>query len=399
VSVTRRSFLAHPAARWAFLALVTLAAVFFAWWQAGPGPAARQPVPPPKSFPGVFRPTQDQLASLKITPVRSLSFRSILTTDGNIAFNDDAMTQVFSPYSGRVSRLIAKLGDIVAKGAPLLAIKASELVQGQDDVASTWTALDSARVTEKRQHDLYEAGAGAFKDWRQAQSDLRTAEAAWNAARGRLRILGKSEADIDALEKSPAGMTEAVVAAPIRGTVTQRQVGLGQYIQSAAAGATTPVFTIGDLTTVWMVANVRESDAPALKVGQEAAVSVLALPGKTFKGKLAWVGAAVDPGTHRLPVRAVVQNPDGELKPQMFATFSIATSDPVEAPAVPQSALLYEGETTRVFVVGADGGIAGREVRVGRSHDGMVEIVAGLRVGERVVSSGTLFIDRAIESD
>ena len=339
------------------------------------------------------------MAGLKLADVTTLAFRSTLATDGNIAFNDDAMTPVFSPYSGRVSRLVAKLGDVVKKGAPLMAIEASEFVQGQSDVATTRASLENARATEKRQHDLFDAGAGAMKDWRQAQSDLVAAEAAWKAARGRLRILGKSDADIDALEKAPAGMTEALVTAPIAGTVTQRQVGLGQYLQSAATGASTPLFTIGDLSTVWLVANVRESDAPALRVGQAAEVAVLALPGKTFKANIVWVGSSVDAVTHRLPVRAVVQNPTGALKPQMFATFSIATSNAALAPAVPQSALIYEGESARVFVVSKDGSIAGRPVRAGRSRDGMIEIVSGLKAGERVVSSGTLFIDRAAEGN
>ena len=191
----------------------------------------------------------------------------------------------------------------------------------------------------------------------------------------------------------------ALVSAPIRGTVTQRQVSLGQFIQSAASGASTPLFGIGDLSTVWLMANVREGDAPALHVGQDAQVTVLALPGKIFKARIAWVGPGVDPATHRLPVRAVVQNPDGELKPQMFATFSIATSAAIEAPAVPQSALVFEGASTRAFVVAADGSIAAREVKIGRSHDGMAEVLSGLAVGEPVVSAGTLFIDRAVGSD
>lgn len=391
-----RVFSVRRFVRWGLPILLLLLAVFLVWREFAP---RTPPAEPAKPSAGVFRPTKEQWAGLKVAEVKSLPFRSILTTDGNIAFNDDAMTPVFSPYSGRVSRIFAKLGDVVAKGAPLMAMDGSEFVQGQSDVASTRASLDTARATEKRQHDLYEAGAGALKDWRQAQSDLVAAEAAWNAARGRLRILGKTDAEIDTLEKTPAGTTEALVTAPIGGTVTQRQVGVGQYLQSAAGGASTPLFVIGNLSTVWLVANVRESDAPGLRVGQPAEVAMLALPGKTFKARIAWVGAAVDPVTHRLPVRAEVQNPNGELKPQMFANFSIATSDAAEAPAVPQSALIYEGEATRVFVVDADGGIAGRIVRIGRSHGGMVEIISGLRAGEKVVTSGTLFIDRAAGGD
>lgn len=379
------------------LALALLAAAILAWLEFG------KDTPPPQTFPkplaGTFRPSKEQWAGLKVAEVKTLAFRNILTTDGNIAFNDDAVTPVFSPYSGRVSRLIAKLGDVVKKGAPLFAIEASEFVQGQSDVASSKAILDTARVTEKRQHDLYDAGAVALKDWRQSQSDLVTAEATLAAARGRLRILGKTDAEIDALKNTPAGKTETFVTAPIGGTVTQRQVGVGQYLQSAAAGTSTPVFTIGDMSKVWLVANVRESETPALRVGQTVEVTVLALPRQTLKAKIAWVGSAIDPNTHRLPVRVELQNPKGQLKPQMFASFSIATSEAVDAPAIPQSALMYDGDVTRVFVVGDDGSIAGRSVRAGSSRDGLIEITSGLRAGEKVVTSGTLFIDRAAAGD
>lgn len=394
-----RSSLARPPLRWAFPALVLLAAAWFGWREFGQRPSAATPNAPPSalSSSSVFRPSKEQLAGLKVAEVKLQDFRSVLTTDGNIAFNDDAMTPVFSPYAGRVTRLLAKQGDVVSKGAPLMAVAASEFVQGQSDVATAKATLDNARATEKRQHDLYDAGAAALKDWRQSQADLMTATAAWNAARGRLRILGKSDAEIDALEKAPSSGTEALVTAPIAGTVTQRQVGVGQYLQSAASGAATPQFVIGNLATVWLVANVREGDAPALHVGQPAEATVLALPGKIYRAKLAWVAASVDPVTHRLPVRVEVQNPGGELKPQMFASFTIATSAAVRAPAVPQSALLYDGDIVRVFVVAADGSISGRNVQVGRSHDGMVEVTSGLHAGERIVTAGTLFIDRAVE--
>lgn len=390
----RRSSFVRPLLQWALPALILLIAI--AWWELAHQSSPDDSREPSKSPAGVFRPTKEQWAGLKVSEVKTLPFRSILTTDGNIAVDEDSMTAVFSPYSGRVSRLIAKQGEVVKKGAPLFGIYASEFVQGQSDVASARATLVTVRATEQRQHDLYDAGAVALKDWRQSQSELVAAEAALATARGRLRIMGKTDAEIDALEKTPAGTIETFVTAPIAGTVTQRQVGVGQYITSAASGAQTAVFTIADLSTVWLVANVRESDAPALRVGQPTEVSVLALPGKTFKAKIAWVSSSVDPNTHRLPVRAEVQNPHGELKLQMFASFSIATSEAVAAPAVPQSALIYEGESTRVFVAGEDGSIAGRAVRVGRSRDGMVEIVSGLRAGEKVVASGTLFIDRAI---
>jgi len=358
---------------------------------------------------GAFRPTPQQWAAFKLVPVVLHTFRSEQVTDGKIAIDDDRTTPVFSPYSGRVVRLFARPGDFVKAGAPLAAVEASEFVQAQNDlitavaqVAKQRAQLVLAETNERRQHDLYLAKAGALKDWQQAQSDLagarndlRASEVALAAVRNRLRILGKSNAEIDALETSSKVSAESPVVAPIAGTVMQRKVGLGQYI---ATGASDPIFTIGDLSTVWLVANVRESDAPKMHVGDPVEVRVLAYPGRVFKAKLIYVAPAVDPTTRRLPVRAEVENPNGELKPEMFANFSIITGADKTAPAVPADAVVYEGAAAHVWIAGADGTIAARSVRTGRSADGLVE-AEGVKPGEQVVASGTLFIDRAAQGD
>lgn len=367
----------------------------------------------PTTAPGTFRPTPTQMAGLKIEVVKTESFRTEAATDGKIASNDDRTTQVFSPYSGRVTRLIAKLGDHVDKGAPLMAVAASEFVQAQNDLIVALAALKTnhaqlslAQTSEKRQHDLYLAKGGALKDWQQSQVDLATAEGNLRAAeialaavRNRLRILGKTEGEIDAIEAPPNGQQmnpEAIVAAPIAGTVIQRQVGLGQYIQSGAAN---PVYSIGDLSTVWLIANVRESEASAVHVGDPVEVTVLAYPGRVFKARIVYVASSVDPATRRLPVRAEVENGDGALKPEMFASFRIITGDDVTAPAVPQSAIVYEGDAARLWVVNEDGSIAARQIKVGHTQNGAVEVEKGLQPGEKIVVSGTLFIDRAGSSD
>jgi cobalt-zinc-cadmium efflux system membrane fusion protein len=347
---------------------------------------------------GVFKPDKAQWANLKIAQVSAVPFRSMIVTDGTIAFNEDALTPVFSPYSGRVTKVMAKPGDIVAKGDPLLVVDATEYVQAANDLATATTVLNTARATEKRQRDLFAAGAAAEKDLRQAQADLATAESTWSVARGQLRIFGKSDSDIEQLSKNRPASGEAVITAPIAGTVTQRQVGVGQYIVSATAGAANPVLTIGDLTTVWLVANVREADAPHVKVGQIAEVTALALPEQTFSGKVTWVGATLDPVTHRLPVHIVVKNPAGVLKPQMFARFSIITSETTIALAVPESAVIHDGAATRVFKVSSDV-LVGQTVHIGRNFGGMIEILDGLGADDRIVTAGTLFIDRAATPD
>jgi len=357
---------------------------------------------------GTFRPTQAQLADLTIEPVRFVTFRSERTAEGQIALDNNLTTPVFSPYSGRVVRLIARLGDQVERGAPLFAVEASEYVQAANDlitaVAAAQTArsqLAQAQINEKRARDLYRAKGGALKDWQQSRTDLaaaqntlRTAEIALAAVRNRMRILGISEAQIAALETQPTQKLNpvAVVDSPIAGAVTQRKIGLGQFIQS---GGDTPVYTIGDLSTVWLVANVREDDAPLMRVGAPVAVTVPAFAGRVFAAKISWVAPELDENTHRLQVRADVANPQGALKPNMFANFTIITGTPSRMPAVSPEAVVYEGDTARVWVALPGGTLAARSVTIGRTQDGLLEIKKGLKPGDKVVTRGALFIDRA----
>src|ERR1700680_1718403 len=184
------------------------------------------------------------LRTLNIQPVERMIFRTETVTDGFIAVDDDLTTPVFSPFSGRVTRVIAKLGDRVRKGSPLMMVEATEFVQAQSDLITARAQFNLAETNEKRQHELYDAQGAALKDWQQAQVDLATAQGNLAAVRNRLRIFGKTDAEIDTLEqtpKAPAMNPESVIAAPISGTIVKRQVGVGQYIQAAA---TDPVFSV-----------------------------------------------------------------------------------------------------------------------------------------------------------
>jgi cobalt-zinc-cadmium efflux system membrane fusion protein len=377
----------------------------------GPSNAVSRSEKTARSGDGSFRPTENQWASLKLAAVRQVTFRDERATDGKIAINDDTTTPVFSPYSGRVSRLIARPGDHVERGAPLFAIEASEFVQGQNDLVTAVAGVEKARSrlelakgVEKRQRELLAIRGGALKDLEQAQSDLvaaqgdmRSAEISLAAVRNRLRILGRSDAEIAQLEKSDRIGAETIVSAPISGTIIQRKVGVGQYIN---VGATDPVYTVGNLDTVWLVANVRESDAPRMKVGAAVEVSVLAYPNRVFNARLSYVAPALDPNTRRLPVRAEIRNPGRELLPEMFASFRIISGEDRLMPAVPQQAVIYEGAQARVWVARPDDkAVVARPIEVGTTTNGLVEVRKGLSVGETVVASGTLFIDRAASGD
>ncbi|MBV8440138.1 MAG: efflux RND transporter periplasmic adaptor subunit [Hyphomicrobiales bacterium] len=381
-----------------------------------------QPYAVPRALPpqplrhGTFRPTDEQWLNIKTGQVREVAFRTEHRTDGKIAIDDDQTTPVFSPFSGRVTRIFAKPGDEVDEGAPLFAIEAFEFVDAQRDLLGAAANLDVARTrlklaetAEQSLHQAYDSKSGELKDWRQAQLDLalaqaglRGAEAALAAARDRLRIFGKSDKDIDALESNSDAQqlkAETIVSAPVPGTVTDRDVAIGQYIKSVGtASQPKPQFTIADLSSVLLVANVRESAVPLIKKGQVLEVHVPAYPGRTFRGKVNFIAPSLDPTTHRLQVQAEVENPDGALKPEMFAEFNIITADEEKALAAPQDSVVYEGEYARVWVARGDKLLELRQIRTGRTNGDLVEVIGGLKAGDTVVTNGAVFIDRAVSS-
>lgn len=370
-------------------ALIVLIAVV---WLGGAIFGKPQAATPASLPPGTFRASAGQMKTLTVVSVGLHGFISEEVTEGKIAANGDRATPVFSPYSGRITRILAGLGDTVKAGAPLATLEAAEFVQAQSDLATAAAQLKLARIAESRKHALYDAKGGSLQDWQSAQADLTAAETTLSAVRNRLSILGKSPAEIAALERNQAISPVATLSAPIAGVVVDRQVGPGQYVQ---AGNATPQFTIADTSSVWLLANVRESDAALVKLGQSVEVHVPAYPKRVFKAQLTYVSAVVDPLTHRLPVRAEIGNRDGALKPEMFANFRILTSDASESPAVPQSAVVYEGADAHVWVVAADGLLCFRSIRTGRSNDDLIEILDGLKPGENIVTQGGLFIDQA----
>jgi cobalt-zinc-cadmium efflux system membrane fusion protein len=370
------------------VAVVALAAALFA---AGALRARPEMQLRPASSAASIRLSNAQLSTLEIQPVTVRTFRSEELTEGQIALNGDTATQVFSPFSGRVLSVMAGPGESVKKGSPLLRIDASEFLQAQSDLLNSVAALKLARTNEERKHAAYEGKGGSLQDWQQSQAELAAAQTAFAAARDRLRIFGKTGAQIDVIERAANPDPVTDVLAPIDGVITDRQVGPGQYIQ---AGSSTPVFTIGDLSTVWLIAAVRETDAPFIAPGQSAEVRVLAFPDQVFEAKVTVVGPQVDPVTHRIPVRATIANPGGKLKPQMYASFQIITGKPSEAAAVPEEAVVREGDQAHVWVVEEDNALILRPVRTGRTHGGMVEVLQGLKPGERIVTRGSLFMDR-----
>ena len=336
------------------------------------------------------------------------AFNTEHVTEGKIAVDDDRSTPVFSPYAGRVTKLLARTGDSVTQGQRLFVIEAADKVQAQNDFVAAVGALAKARsqlvlaqLQDQRARDLFEGKAVPLKDYQQtqatliqAQNDLRLSQTTLEATRNKLRILGLTDDAISAFQENGRIDPETTVVSPIAGTVVQRKMGPGQYVNSSASE---PVFVIADLSTVWLTAFVREAEADEVAVGHELTFCLPALPGRTLTGRIGYVAAALDPATRRLMVRATVDNSAGQLKPEMFATVTIYTPGDRISVGVPKQALSYEGDQARVWVAHADKTIELRLVKTGQSKGNLVE-VQGLEPGEQIVTKGSLFTDRPSSS-
>jgi cobalt-zinc-cadmium efflux system membrane fusion protein len=353
-----------------------------------------------------YTPTPAEWASLTIQPVTDRAFRAEYVTEGKIAIDEDRSTPVFSPYTGRVTKLLVRPGDSVVKGQPLFVIEAADTVQAQNDFIAAMTTMNKARsalnlaqLQDQRARDLFEGKAVPLKDYQQsqanliqAQNDVRSSQTAMEAARNKLRILGLTDEDIATFQEKGRINPETTIFAPIAGTVVQRKIGPGQYVN---AGASDPVYVIGDLSTVWLVAFVRETDAASVAVGQDVSFNVMALPGRSLTARINYVSTAIDAATRRLVVRATIDNKDGKLKPEMFANVTLYSTGDHPAVGVPKQALIYEADQVRIWVAHEDKTIELRQIKPGLTNGDLVEVIGNLKPGEQIVTKGSLFIDRA----
>jgi cobalt-zinc-cadmium efflux system membrane fusion protein len=359
-----------------------------------------------------FAPTPAQWAALGMEPVKTMTFRSEHMTEGKISINEDRATPIYPPYAGRVTKLMAKPGDMVQRGQPLFYIEAADMVQAQNEFLIGLAAINRAKsrvtiteIIEKQNRTLYESKAGALRDYQtatadlaQARADMRTADSSLEASRNRLVILGKTDAEIAAFQEHGKISSETPIYAPLSGTVVQRKIGPGQYVSYTSTGAVDPVYTIGDLSTVWIVAYVRESDAPKIRLGQQLDFTVLAYPNTIFKANVDHVAASLDPNVRRLLVRATIDNGNGQFKPEMFTTVTIYTEEGDSSLGVPRDAVIYEADNARVWVARPDKSIEVRQIKTGITRGGQIQVLQGLQPGEIVVTKGSLFVDQAASS-
>jgi membrane fusion protein, heavy metal efflux system len=337
---------------------------------------------------------EKQAGMVKTGPAGTREFAVTKTAVGTIDFNENMLVQVFSQYPGKILRAFVNIGDDVKQGDVLFTIDSPDLLQAESTLLAAAGVLELQKKTLARATGLLRAGGSAQKDVDQSTSDEQTAEGNFKAARDAVRIFGKSDAEIDQIVLNRKVDSTLVVPSPISGRVVTRSAAPGFLTQPGTAPAP---FTIGDLSTMWMIANVIETDAPAYKVGQPVEVTVPAYPDKIFRGRVTALGSMIDPNTRRQLVRSEIDDPEHLLRSGMYATFVTHVGESVRSVAVPDDGVVREGDGTMTVWVGTGGQhFVKRTVKIGMRQDGWVQILDGLKPGETVVTEGAVFLSNQL---
>ncbi|HEV2276099.1 MAG TPA: efflux RND transporter periplasmic adaptor subunit [Acidobacteriaceae bacterium] len=338
--------------------------------------------------PQLFTLPSNQMAHVQVITVQHTKLTRTLRLTGAVEYNAFNTTPVITQVGGPVSRILVVPGQHVKAGQPMLEVSSPDYSQLLD---SYLKAADSYRLADKnyvRAQDLYQHHAIALRDLEQSESDRNQAQADLNAAEQGMKILGiKNPAS---LEKAPSS-AQIPVLAPIAGEVVERLVSPGQVVQAGQ----TQAFTISDLSTVWVLANVYQGDLAYVRSGDDVVVQTDTYP-ESFHGRISYVSPALDPNTRTLQARIVVDNPGSKLKRDMYCTVTVTAGSISNAIAVPDSSILRDDNNQPFVYVAIDGDqFARRDVEIGQSQNGQTQILKGISVGEKVVGDGSLFLQFA----
>ena len=338
--------------------------------------------------------SETQLASVKVGPIESRAFPVEKQAIGSIDFNEEMAVQVFTPYQGRIAATFASVGDDVKKGQTLFTLESPDLLQAESTLIAAAGVLELTTRNLARLRELYKTLAVSQHDLEQAVSDQQTAEGNLRAARDAVRIFGKTDADVDHIVTNRIADPTLVVASPITGRVTARNAAPGLLVQPGVAPAP---FTVANIDTMWMLADVPENDSPAFRIGQDVKVKIDAFPDRVFDGKITTIGAMVDPTTRRVLVRSEINNPQHELRSGMFANFTIGVAAPMQSPAIPLDGVVREGDGTMSVWITADRHrFVRRTVKAGGQYGGYRQILDGVQIGELAATEGAIFLSNAL---
>lgn len=340
------------------------------------------------SNPNLLKVPREQVDHIQVVTVEPTTWPRVLRLTGNVAYNSFLTTPVISQVSGPVSRIIVSPGQQVKKGQPMLYVSSPDYSQLRANYLKARDAHSLAHKNYIRSQDLFAHHAIAVRDLEAAESAEIQAQADLTAAEQSLKILGIPRPDT--LIENPTS-PEVPLLAPIDGEAVERLCSPGQVLQAGQ----TQCFTISNMSTVWIMANVYENQLAYVHVGDPVSVKTDAYS-DTFNGRISFMGAALDPTSRTLQARIDTKNPNGRLKKDMYVTATVVAGKITNALLVPDAAVLRNAENEPfVYVAAGNDQFTRRPVKLGESSDGKTEIVSGLQAGDRVAGDGSLFLQFA----
>ncbi|MEO7085522.1 MAG: efflux RND transporter periplasmic adaptor subunit [Gemmatimonadaceae bacterium] len=341
--------------------------------------------------PGTFTITEEQKARIHIVMVQPTTFRPQVEATGTVAFNGNKSTQVLSPVSGPATRVIGDVGMNVTRGQPLAYVASPDFASAVADYRKAENAFRQAKRVADRDSALFKNDALARADLEQAQSDLSASEADVESAVQEMRSLGVEDSQIQAVKDGKSASIEAIIRAPIEGTVVEKLIADGQLLQAGS----TPVFTIADLSTMWVMANIFANDLHDVGVGQSVDIVT---PANTvpIQGKVDYIASMADPATNAVLVRVLVPNANRALRRDMFVQVQVKSTQEHHGLLVPTSSVMRDDQNLPyVYIANANNGYTRRRVDLGRRVGDQYEITNGLVAGDKVVAEGALFLQFA----
>ncbi|HWH49915.1 MAG TPA: efflux RND transporter periplasmic adaptor subunit [Gemmatimonadaceae bacterium] len=335
--------------------------------------------------------TPEQRQRIHLITVQQVTYRPVVEATGNVAFNGDRSTQVLSPVSGPATRVLVSPGAVVTRGQPLANVSSPDFAAAVADYRKAQTAYRNAKRIADRDSALFKNDALARGDLEQAQADLSSAGADVDAAVESMRALGVDQTQIDAVREGRTSAIAAIIRSPIDGTVVEKLISDGQLLQAGS----TPCFTIADLSTMWVLANVYANDLPEVAVGQPADV-ITDVRRAPVPGKVDYIASLADPGTKAVTVRILVPNNNQILRRDMFVRVQIKSSQEHRGLLVPVSSVMRDDQSLPyVFVAAGNNTFARRRIDLGSRVGDQYEVTSGIAAGDQVVTEGALFLEFA----
>lgn len=328
-------------------------------------------------------------AGIVVAPVATGTSVGEIRLPGVVEPNAYRQVAVTPLVAGRVTRVSAKLGASVRRGQTLAQIYSPELAEAQTKYVSAKAMLDAHDRELRRTQKLVEIGAASRQELERIHAEHAAQTAAVQSARSQLELLSVAASTVDALGSGSSVNATTSVPAPIDGIITERTANVGLNVDPA-----TKLFTLVDLSTVWIVADVYEKDFSRVRVGSDTIITTAAYPGLSLRGRVSYIDPQMNPETRTAKIRVEVPNPRGELRLGMYADVMVAGESGVSVPVIPRSAVQNVGDRTMVYLVNpkVPGKFTEREVRLGQASGEQVEVASGVEPGDVIVTEGSFFV-------